>query len=175
MRPIVDGQNVLFLGRDNFVSWELIGSEVYAPITNHYDVEETPSLYRATDLNAKFDWDNVPPHGTNLDAYDTSRFDWVMTTSAAHAERGATRRSRLVCGPTTSSCGTATAQSDSAAPCSSRSTPAHRSTAAIPARRSSARSTAPRPSSLSQPVVGRVWSPSPELDQSKPGHAVDST
>src|SRR5262245_61623931 len=40
MRPIVDGQNVLFLGRDNFVSWELIGSEVYAPITNHYDVEE---------------------------------------------------------------------------------------------------------------------------------------
>ena len=42
MRPIVDGQNVLFLGRDNFVSWELIGSEVYAPITNHYDVEETP-------------------------------------------------------------------------------------------------------------------------------------
>ena len=60
MRPIVDGQNVLFLGRDNFVSWELIGSEVYAPITNHYDVEETHSLYRATDLNAKFDWDNVP-------------------------------------------------------------------------------------------------------------------
>ena len=40
MRPIVDGQNVLFLGRDNFVSWELIGSEVYAPITNHYDAEE---------------------------------------------------------------------------------------------------------------------------------------
>ncbi|HET8593523.1 MAG TPA: hypothetical protein VFL56_07635, partial [Solirubrobacterales bacterium] len=33
MRPLVDGQRVLFLGRDNFVSWELIGSEVYAPIT----------------------------------------------------------------------------------------------------------------------------------------------
>ena len=42
MRPLVDGQNVLFLGRDNFVSWELIGSEVYAPITNHYDTEEVP-------------------------------------------------------------------------------------------------------------------------------------
>ena len=76
MRPIVDGQNVLFLGRDNFVSWELIGSEVYAPITNHYDVEEVPALYRATDLNAKFDWDNVPPPVMN-------RFDWVVTTSAA--------------------------------------------------------------------------------------------
>ena len=30
MRPIVDGQNVLFLGRDNFVSWELIGSGLRA-------------------------------------------------------------------------------------------------------------------------------------------------
>ncbi len=67
---------MLFLGRDNFVSWELIGSEVYAPITNHYDVEEVPALYRATDLNAKFDWDNVPPPVMN-------RFDWVVTTSAA--------------------------------------------------------------------------------------------
>src|SRR3954466_6913303 len=76
IRPIVDGQNVLFLGRDNFVSWELIGSEVYAPITNHYDVEETHSLYRATDLNAKFDWDNVPPFVMN-------HFNWVVTTSAA--------------------------------------------------------------------------------------------
>src|SRR5919106_216818 len=76
MRPIVDGDDVLFLGRDNFVSWELIGSEVYAPITNHYDVEEVPALYRATDLNAKFDWDNVPPPVIN-------RFEWVVTTSAA--------------------------------------------------------------------------------------------
>ena len=76
MRPIVDGQNVLFLGRDNFVSWELIGSEVYAPITNHYDVEEVHPLYRATDLNAKFDWDNVPPFVMN-------KFKWVVTTSAA--------------------------------------------------------------------------------------------
>jgi hypothetical protein len=76
MRPVVDGQNVLFLGRDNFVSWELLGSEVYAPITNHYDVEETHSLYRATDLNAKFDWDNLPPFVMN-------KFKWVVTTSAA--------------------------------------------------------------------------------------------
>jgi hypothetical protein len=76
MRPVVDGQNVLFLGRDNFVSWELLGSEVYAPITNHYDVEETHALYRATDLNAKFDWDNLPPFVMN-------KFKWVVTTSAA--------------------------------------------------------------------------------------------
>ena len=92
MRPIVDGQNVLFLGRDNFVSWELIGSEVYAPITNHYDVEEVPALYRATDLNAKFDWDNVPPPVMN-------RFDWVVTTSAADAEPGAARLQAATANP----------------------------------------------------------------------------
>ncbi|MGH2984881.1 MAG: hypothetical protein ACRDK5_11625 [Solirubrobacterales bacterium] len=76
MRPLVDGQKVLFLGRDNFISWELIGSEVYAPIVNYYDTEEVPSLYRATPINAKFDWDNVP-----VEVLDD--FDWVLTTNAA--------------------------------------------------------------------------------------------
>ncbi len=89
MRPLVDGQDVLFLGRDNFISWELIGSEVYAPIINHYDTEELPSLYRATPINAKFDWDNVPVEvldGRPLDGagdYEPRRFDWVLTTRAA--------------------------------------------------------------------------------------------
>jgi hypothetical protein len=89
MRPLVDGEDVLFLGRDNFISWELIGSEVYAPIINHYDTEETPSLYRATPINAKFDWDNVPVEvldGLPLEGvgdYEPRRFDWVVTTSAS--------------------------------------------------------------------------------------------
>jgi hypothetical protein len=162
MRPIVDGQNVLFLGRDNFVSWELIGSEVYAPITNHYDVEETHSLYRATDLNAKFDWDNVPQFVMN-------RFNWVVTTSAAmqsQAPRGFVPRLRtgdfilwhrdhpvgqrrtlyeplnpgapLDCGnpeqaPITKVNGTATVFTV-------------------------------------QPVLGKVWNPSPALTQTKPAH-----
>jgi hypothetical protein len=96
IRPLVDGQRVLFLGRDNFVSWELIGSEVYAPITNHYDTEETPSLYRATPVNAKFDWDNVPiTRNFASDEFPADEFtdedlalddfDWVVTTSAAEA------------------------------------------------------------------------------------------
>ena len=162
MRPIVDGQNVLFLGRDNFVSWELIGSEVYAPITNHYDVEEIHSLYRATDLNAKFDWDNVPPFVMN-------KFNWVVTTSAAmqsQAPPGFTPRLRtgdfilwhrdhpvgqrrtlyeplnpgapLDCNdpeqaPLTKVNGTATVFTV-------------------------------------QPVVGKVWNPSPALTQTKPAH-----
>src|SRR3954447_19658254 len=162
IRPIVDGQNVLFLGRDNFVSWELIGSEVYAPITNHYDVEEVHPLYRATDLNAKFDWDNVPPFVMN-------KFHWVVTTSAAmqsEAPAGFTPRLRtgdfilwhrdhdvsqrrtlyepvnpgapLDCGnpeqaPITKLDGTATVFTV-------------------------------------QPVVGKVWNPSPALTQTKPAH-----
>jgi hypothetical protein len=162
MRPIVDGQNVLFLGRDNFVSWELIGSEVYAPITNHYDVEEVHPLYRATDLNAKFDWDNVPPFVMN-------KFEWVVTTSAAmqserprgfvprlrtgdfilwHREQPVGQRRTLYepvnpgapldCGnpeqaPITKVNGTATVFTV-------------------------------------QPVIGKVWNPSPALTQTKPAH-----
>ncbi|MGH2957950.1 MAG: hypothetical protein ACRDL6_13270, partial [Solirubrobacterales bacterium] len=89
MRPLVDGDDVLFLGRDNFISWELIGAEIHAPITNHYDTEEVPSLYRATPINAKFDWDNVPIEVLDglpiagLPGYEPRRFDWVVTTSAA--------------------------------------------------------------------------------------------
>lgn len=76
-RPEIQGENVLFLGRDNFISWELLGAEdVFSPLLNHYDTEETPTLYRATPINAKFDWDNVPPE-------TLADFDFVITTSSA--------------------------------------------------------------------------------------------
>jgi hypothetical protein len=168
MRPIVDGQDVLFLGRDNFVSWELIGSEVYAPITNHYDVEEIPSLYRATTLNAKFDWDNVPPHGTDPDAPDAlDDFEWVVTTSAAeqsaappgfeprlrthdfilwHRVRPVGHR-RTLFEPLNPG-----APLDCGDP------------GEAPLRRVRGTATA----FTVQPVIGRVWRPSPELTQSKP-------
>jgi hypothetical protein len=81
LRAPLDGQDVLFLGRDNFISWELLGSEVYTPITNPYDTEPIWSLYRATALNAKFDWDNVPPDLPG-DRRALADFDWVITTSA---------------------------------------------------------------------------------------------
>ena len=161
MRPIVDGQNVLFLGRDNFVSWELIGSEVYAPITNHYDVEEIPPLYRATDLNAKFDWDNVPPFVMN-------EFKWVVTTSAAmqseapsgfeprlrthdfilwHRDHPVGQR-RTLFEPINPG-----APLDCSDPGRGRSSRKVDGTATV---------------FTVQPVVGRVWRPSPELTQSKP-------
>ena len=162
MRPIVDGQNVLFLGRDNFVSWELIGSEVYAPITNHYDVEETHALYRATDLSAKFDWDNVPP-------FVLDRFQWVVTTSAAmqsqappgfvprlrtgdfilwHRERPVGQR-RTLYEPVNPG-----APLDCSNPEQAPITKVDGTATVFTV----------------QPVIGKVWNPSPALTQTKPAH-----
>ncbi len=160
MRPIVDGHNVLFLGRDNFVSWELIGSEVYAPITNHYDVEEVPALYRATDLNAKFDWDNVPPAVMN-------RFDWVITTSAAmqsEAPAGFTPRLRthdFILWHRDHPVGqrrTLFEPINPGAPLDCTDPGASK------LRKVDGTATA----FTVQPVVGRVWHPSPEITDSRP-------
>ncbi len=162
IRPIVDGQNVLFLGRDNFVSWELIGSEVYAPITNHYDVEEVHPLYRATDLNAKFDWDNVPPFVMN-------KFKWVVTTSAAmqsqappgfaprlrtgdfilwHRDHPAGQR-RTLYEPVNPG-----APLDCSNPEQAPITKVNGTATVFTV----------------QPVIGKVWNPSPALTQTKPAH-----
>ena len=160
MRPIVDGQNVLFLGRDNFVSWELIGSEVYAPITNHYDVEETHPLYRATDLNAKFDWDNNPQFVMN-------HFNWVVTTSAAmqsEAPPGFSPRLRT---------------HDFILwhrdhPVGQRRTlfeplnPGAPLDCTDPAQAKLARLNGTARVFTVQPVIGKIWHPSPELTQTKP-------
>jgi hypothetical protein len=162
MRPIVDGQNVLFLGRDNFVSWELIGSEVYAPITNHYDVEETHSLYRATDLNAKFDWDNVPQFVMN-------RFNWVVTTSAAmqsQAPPGFVPRLRtgdFILWHRDHPVGqrrTLYEPLNPGAPLDCNDP------GQAPLRKVNGTATV----FTVQPVIGKVWNPSPELTQTKPAH-----
>ena len=160
MRQPIDGQDVLFLGRDNFVSWELIGSEVYAPITNHYDVEEVHPLYRATTLNAKFDWDNVPPFVMN-------HFNWVVTTSAAQqseAPRGFSARLRT---------------GDFVLwhrdqPVGQRRTlfeplnPGAPLDCSDPAQRKLTELGGTASVFTVQPVVGKTWHPSPELTQSKP-------
>ncbi|HSD23913.1 MAG TPA: hypothetical protein VLB79_06245 [Solirubrobacterales bacterium] len=160
IRPIVDGQNVLFLGRDNFVSWELIGSEVYAPITNHYDVEETHALYRATDLNAKFDWDNVPVSVMN-------KFKWVVTTSAAMQSQAPTGFS-----PRLRTHDFILWHRDQ--PVGRRRTlfepinPGAPLDCADPGVAKLRRVRGAATAFTVQPVVGRVWRPSPELTQTKP-------
>jgi hypothetical protein len=162
IRPIVDGQNVLFLGRDNFVSWELIGSEVYAPITNHYDVEEVHPLYRATDLNAKFDWDNVPP-------FVMDKFKWVVTTSAAmqsQAPRGFVARLRtgdFILWHREHPVGQRRTLYEPVNPgapldCSS------------PGQAPITKVNGTATVFTVQPVIGKVWNPSPALTQTKPAH-----
>jgi hypothetical protein len=85
MRPLVQGQKVLFLGRESFVAWELIGADVYAPIVHNYNVTEIPSLYRANSTRAKFDFDVVSPHRLSGFGEPNSLgdFDYVITTRAA--------------------------------------------------------------------------------------------
>jgi hypothetical protein len=160
MRPIVHGQNVLFLGRDNFVSWELIGSEVYAPITNHYDVEEVHPLYRATTLNAKFDWDNVP-------VFVMNHFHWVVTTSAAmQSEAPPGFSPRLRTGDfilwhrdqTVGQRRTLFEPLNPGAPLDCTD----------PAQAKLAKLRGTATVFTAQPVVGKVWRPSPELTQTKP-------
>jgi len=139
---------------------ELIGSEVYAPITNHYDVEEVHALYRATSLNAKFDWDNVP-------VFVMNKFHWVVTTSAAmqsqapagfsprlrthdfilwHRDRPVGQR-RTLFEPINPG-----APLDCSDPGESKLRKVDGTATAF----------------TTQPVVGRVWNPSPALTQSKP-------
>jgi hypothetical protein len=160
MRPIVDGQNVLFLGRDNFVSWELIGSEVYAPITNHYDVEETHALYRATTLNAKFDWDNVPPFVLN-------KYKWVVTTSAAEQSQAPAafvprlRTGDFILWHRVGEVGqrrTLFEPLNPGAPLDCTD----------PAEAPLSKLNGTASVFTVQPVLGKVWHPSPELTQSKP-------
>ena len=76
LRKVVEGEKVLFLGRESFVGWELIGSRLYTPIVHNYNVIEVSSLYRPTSTRAKFDFDVVPRKVLQ-------RFPFVITTGAA--------------------------------------------------------------------------------------------
>jgi hypothetical protein len=119
-----------------------------------------PALYRATDLNAKFDWDNVPPPVMN-------RFDWVITTSAAmqsEAPVGFVPRLRthdFILWHRDHPVGqrlTLFEPINPGAPldCSD------------PGEAKLRKVDGTATAFTTQPVVGRVWHPSPELTQSKP-------
>lgn len=75
LRSQLDGERVLFLGRDNFIAWKLIGAEVEAPVLNHYNVRELRSFYKPTSERAKLDFDAVP-----TETLDEFRF--VLTTDS---------------------------------------------------------------------------------------------
>ena len=80
IRPLVEGEKLLFLGRDNFVLWELRGSRPFVSVRNFY---LPSSLYvepntELEDVFSKFDFDSVT--GETL-----ARFPYVLTTRAGYA------------------------------------------------------------------------------------------
>jgi hypothetical protein len=78
LRPLIQGQKVLFLGRDNFVAYELRGSRPFTAVRNYYDPNYVKPDLRLRDVFRKFDFDSVTPATLN-------RFPYVITTRAAYA------------------------------------------------------------------------------------------
>ncbi len=78
LRPLVQGHKVLFLGRDNFILYELRGSRPFTAVRNYYDPNYVRPNLRLGDVFRKFDFDSVTP--ATLD-----RFRFVITTRAAYA------------------------------------------------------------------------------------------
>src|SRR5262249_50019343 len=61
LRPLVQGRNVLFLGRDNFVAYELRGARAFTAVRNFYDRNYVKPNLRLKDVFRKFDFDSVTP------------------------------------------------------------------------------------------------------------------
>jgi hypothetical protein len=78
IRPLVQGEKVLFLGRDNFVLWELRGSKPFTHVRNFYDPYFVEPNFELRSVASKFDFDSVT-------AETLARFPYVITTRAAYA------------------------------------------------------------------------------------------
>jgi hypothetical protein len=78
LRPLVQGHDVLFLGRDNFIAYELRGARAFTAVRNFYDPNYVKPNLRLDDVFRKFDFDSVTPR-------TLVRFEFVITTRAAYA------------------------------------------------------------------------------------------
>ena len=78
IRPLVEGEKVLFLGRDNFVLYELRGSKPFTHVRNFYDPYFVRPNFELKRVASKFDFDSVT-------ASTLARFPFVITTRAAYA------------------------------------------------------------------------------------------
>jgi hypothetical protein len=77
IRPLVEGEKALFLGRDNFVLWELRGSKPFTHVRNFYDPYFVEPNFELRNVASKFDFDSVT-------AENLARFPYVLTTRAAY-------------------------------------------------------------------------------------------
>jgi hypothetical protein len=78
IRPLVEGEKLLFLGRDNFILYELRGSKPFTAVRNFYDPYYVKPNLELENVFAKFDFDSVT--GETL-----ARFPYVLTTRAGYA------------------------------------------------------------------------------------------
>ncbi|MEO8092662.1 MAG: hypothetical protein ABI726_08145 [bacterium] len=78
IRPIVEGEKVLFLGRDNFVLYELRGSRPFTHVRNFYDPYFVKPDFELANVGSKFDFDSVTSE-------TLARFPYVITTRASYA------------------------------------------------------------------------------------------
>ncbi|MGH2952949.1 MAG: hypothetical protein ACRDK9_02860 [Solirubrobacterales bacterium] len=78
IRPLVEGEKLLFLGRDNFILYELRGSKPFTAVRNFYDPYYVKPNTELADVFAKFDFDSVT-------ADTLGRFRYVLATRAAYA------------------------------------------------------------------------------------------
>jgi hypothetical protein len=79
IRPLVEGDPVLFLGRDDFIAWHLRGAPVSTHIQNFFSTGRVPARVEPPD-GEKFDFDAV-----SASTHDD--FDWVLTSSSGYASR----------------------------------------------------------------------------------------
>ncbi len=59
IRPLVQGEKLLFLGRDDFVLYELRGSKPFTHVRNFYDPYFVEPNFDLLNVGAKFDFDSV--------------------------------------------------------------------------------------------------------------------
>ena len=78
IRSVVAGERVLFLGRDNFVLYELRDSKPYTHVRNYYNPYFVRPNFALREVGSKFDFDAV--------AYsELTSFPYVLTTRASYA------------------------------------------------------------------------------------------
>jgi hypothetical protein len=78
IRPMVAGEKLLFLGRDNFIQYSLRGSKPFTHVRNFYDPYFVEPNFDLEQVGSKFDFDSVT-------AETLARFPYVLTTRAAYA------------------------------------------------------------------------------------------
>jgi hypothetical protein len=77
-KPVIGDRKVLFLGRDDFIQYELSPAKPYVAVRNYYDNYYVKPNLALKDVFDKFDFDSVK-------VQDLARFPYVITTRGAYA------------------------------------------------------------------------------------------